>query len=87
MTPSDFLDSDRRRHERIGVPSIMVSFEGQLYDTASWSLGGFLVDRGRRSPIVLVRADLAEDLCDELDEDEELEDESPDDDGDDDDEG
>lgn len=44
MTPSDFLDHERRRHERIGVPSIVVSFEGRHYDTESWSLGGFLVE-------------------------------------------
>ena len=36
--------NDKREHERIGVPPLAVTIDGQRYRADEWSFGGFLID-------------------------------------------
>lgn len=35
---------ERRLHDRVGAPTLMLQFDGTLYAASNWSLGGALID-------------------------------------------
>ena len=39
-----FEQTERRRNRRSALPQIEIEFDGEVYVTSNWSLGGFMVE-------------------------------------------
>jgi hypothetical protein len=44
MALAEYRHPDTRRHERESKSVLSLTIEGRTYDTANWSLGGYLIE-------------------------------------------